>query len=192
MPWDGTELKVAEIGGDGSLGSPRTLLGGDHESVFQPDWAGTGSLYAVSDRSGWWNLYEVDLSGGMVGLCEREEEFGRAQWVFGMATHGVLGDGRIAVLHGRGTWSLGVLDPRDGGSATSGAEEGFTYFEPTLARPGSEGGGGGRWAADPALGDRPRRHEREHRGAPPKHRGASRTPVSAARAGRAVRRSGWA
>jgi dipeptidyl aminopeptidase/acylaminoacyl peptidase len=111
MPWDGTELRVGEMGADGSVGSPRTLLGGEEESVFQPEWAGDDALYAVSDRSGWWNLYKVGLAGELDALCEREEEFGRPQWIFGMATYGVLGDGRLAVIHGRGTWTLSLLDP---------------------------------------------------------------------------------
>jgi dipeptidyl aminopeptidase/acylaminoacyl peptidase len=134
MPWDGTELRVAEIGADGSIGTPRTLLGGDEESVFQPDWVDPGTLIAVSDRSGWWNPYKVDLEGGLESLCEREEEFGRAQWVFGMATYGLLGDGRVAVLHGRGTWGLSLLDPEAHGlSELSGACDQFTYFEAALA-----------------------------------------------------------
>jgi dipeptidyl aminopeptidase/acylaminoacyl peptidase len=139
MPWDGTELRVGEFGADGPVGAPRTLLGGDQESVFQPDWANPGALYVVSDRNGWWNLYRVDLAGGLEALCECEEEFGRAQWVFGMATYGALGDGRIAVLHGRGTWSLGLLDPEAHSlSETSGALEGLTYFEPTIAVHGQQ------------------------------------------------------
>ncbi len=114
MPWDGTELRVAQIAGDGAIGVARTLLGGVAESVFQPEWAGPDRLYAVSDRSGWWNLHEVGLDGSVRALCPRAEEFGAPQWQFGMATHGLLDDGRIAVLHGTGVWSLGVLDPATG------------------------------------------------------------------------------
>ncbi len=36
----------------------RTVLGGPAESVFQPSWRGD-ELYAVSDRTGWWNIYRV-------------------------------------------------------------------------------------------------------------------------------------
>ena len=171
MPWDGTELRVGEIAADGSVSSPRTLLGGEAESVFQPEWSGPDALHAVSDRSGWWNLYRVDMGGGTAtgsgrdragptaggvaggttgsvaggttggmlaevqALCEREEEFARAQWIFGMSTYGVLDDGRIAVLHGRGTWSLSLLD--EGRStllpASPELAERLTYFEPALA-----------------------------------------------------------
>jgi hypothetical protein len=57
MPWDGTELCVAEINSDGSLAERRSIAGGSQESVFQPEWSPEGILHFVSDRSGWWNLY---------------------------------------------------------------------------------------------------------------------------------------
>jgi len=139
MPWDGAELRVAEIGSDGSVGSPRTLLGGADESVFQPEWAGPGHLYVASDRTGWWNLYKLGLDGEIHLVCEREEEFGWPQWVFGMATYGVLDDGRLVVLHGRGTLTLSLLDPTTGflSQATEpDPGEGparFSDFEPALA-----------------------------------------------------------
>src|SRR2546423_7958692 len=57
MPWDGTELWVAEFTDDGGLRAPRNVAGGDQESIFQPTWSPEGVLYFVSDRTGWWNLY---------------------------------------------------------------------------------------------------------------------------------------
>jgi hypothetical protein len=57
MPWDGTQLWVAQINADGSLGEAECIAGGVNESVFQPEWSPDGVLYFVSDRTGWWNLY---------------------------------------------------------------------------------------------------------------------------------------
>ncbi len=57
MPWDGTQLWVAEVEADGGLGREARVAGGQEESVFQPDWSPDGVLYFVSDRGGWWNLY---------------------------------------------------------------------------------------------------------------------------------------
>lgn len=114
MPWDGTELRVADLV-DGVATAPRTLLGGPTESVLQPEWAGDRRLYALSDRSGWWNLYVLDAaSGAAEPLCAREEEFGFPMWLLGFTSYAVLGDGRIAVLHGRGSYALGVLDAATG------------------------------------------------------------------------------
>jgi acetyl esterase/lipase len=69
MPWDGSELFVAPLTLDGPasepiVGPPVRVAGrgtggrsGMGESVFQPRWAADGSLWFVSDRTGWWNLY---------------------------------------------------------------------------------------------------------------------------------------
>ncbi len=58
MPWDGTELWVAVFNADGSVGSREKVAGGASESIFQPEWSPDSSLYFVSDRTGWWNLYQ--------------------------------------------------------------------------------------------------------------------------------------
>src|SRR6185312_7594660 len=71
MPWDGTELRLAEVAPDGTLHRARTVAGGPGESVAQADWTHDGRLLHTSDRTGWWNLY---LDGEPV--CPREEEFG--------------------------------------------------------------------------------------------------------------------
>jgi dipeptidyl aminopeptidase/acylaminoacyl peptidase len=57
MPWDGTELWVADLDGDGTVTRARMMAGGPEESIFQPGWSPDGDLYFVSDWTGWWNLY---------------------------------------------------------------------------------------------------------------------------------------
>jgi len=115
MPWDGTELRVGELGPAGTVTSVATVLGGPDESVLQPEWADADTLYAVSDRSGWWNLYRLPAGGGEPEpLCPRAEEFGHPLWQLGMTTYAVLADGRLVVRHGTDTLALGVLDPASG------------------------------------------------------------------------------
>ncbi|KPI11424.1 hypothetical protein OK074_2756 [Actinobacteria bacterium OK074] len=109
MPWDGTELIVAEVADDGTLHRARTVAGGPEESIPQAEWAFDGSLLYTSDRGGWWNLYRDG-----VPLCPREEEFGGPLWKIGQRWFAPLEDGRIAVVHGRGATALGVLDPETG------------------------------------------------------------------------------
>lgn len=87
MPWDGTELWVAEINADGSLGKSERVAGGLTESIFQPQWSPDGVLHFVSDRTGWWNLYR-QRNGQIEALHPQEAEFGLPQWVFGMSTYG--------------------------------------------------------------------------------------------------------
>jgi len=132
MPWDGTELRVGTLDDDGTVGKVATVLGGETESVLQPEWAGDDQLYAVSDRSGWWNLHRVPADGGEpVPLCPRPEEFGHPLWQLGHTTYAVLADGRLAVRHGTDSDALGVLDPATG--ELTDLPLPFTYWQPTLA-----------------------------------------------------------
>jgi len=87
MPWDGTQLWVAQFEEDGSLGEAECVAGGIDESVFQPEWSPDGILHFVSDRTGWWNLY-CWRDQEIQPLCLMEAEFGLPQWVFGMSTYG--------------------------------------------------------------------------------------------------------
>jgi dipeptidyl aminopeptidase/acylaminoacyl peptidase len=115
MPWDGTELRVGELGEDGTVAKTATILGGESESVLQPEWRDSDTLYAVSDRSGWWNLYRLLAAGGEPEpLCPRAEEFAQPLWVLGQQTYLPLEDGRLAVQHGTDTVALGLLDPATG------------------------------------------------------------------------------
>jgi dipeptidyl aminopeptidase/acylaminoacyl peptidase len=111
MPWDATELWLAEIGGDGRFGTPRCIAAGTTESLFQPAWSPAGQLHVVSDRSGWWNLYRVD-GDGLVPLHPMSAEFGKPQWLFGMSTYGFDAMGRILCIYEQDTDSrLAILDP---------------------------------------------------------------------------------
>ncbi|MBD9733541.1 S9 family peptidase [Streptomyces sp. H28] len=109
MPWDGTELLVADVTPDGAFGEPRTVAGGPQESVAQADWTPDGRLLYSSDRTGWWNLYRDGEP-----VCPREEEFGGPLWRPGWRWFAPLDNGLVAVLHGRGATALGVLDPETG------------------------------------------------------------------------------
>lgn len=94
MPWDGTELWMAEIAANGDLGPPRLLAGSPTESIFDPKWSPDGRLYFVSDRSGWWNLYRQ--SGEQTEhLAPMDAEFGAPQWVFALSTYDFVSVDRL-------------------------------------------------------------------------------------------------
>jgi len=132
MPWDGTELKLATLAGDGLAGDPVTVAGGPEESVFQPAWSPDGVLHLVCDASGWWNLYRVGADGVLDALAPAAEEFGHPQWVFGLSTYAFLPGGRIACIHGRGpVRRLGILEP---GGVLNDLELPFTSFYPPQLR----------------------------------------------------------
>jgi dipeptidyl aminopeptidase/acylaminoacyl peptidase len=114
MPWDGTELRVARVE-DGVPGKGGLVKGGIRESVLAPVWRDNGSLYVISDWPGWWNIYQLGLAGEPAqALYPAEEEFADPLWQLGQCPYAVLGDGRLAVLHGCGGMHLGVLDPETG------------------------------------------------------------------------------
>lgn len=112
MPWDGTELWLAEITPDGSLGNSQQIAGGVSESILQPEWSGDGRLYFVSDRTNWWNLYR--WSGqACEALCPMEAEFGSPLWVFGSSNYGFdTADRLICTYSQEGVSYLASLDTR--------------------------------------------------------------------------------
>jgi len=114
MPWDGTELWVAEVRADGSLGNAERVAGGPADSVIQPEWSPDGILHFISDRSGWWNLYRW-RGGRTESLCPMAAEFGRPPWVFAMSTYGFDSPHRIVCTFVQGgRWRLAFLDTRSG------------------------------------------------------------------------------
>jgi dipeptidyl aminopeptidase/acylaminoacyl peptidase len=120
MPWDGTELWVAEVETSGALGGARCVAGGPAESIYQPGWLPDGSLCFASDRDGWWRLYRtadpgVDPAVPLVAAPPPDAEFGRPQWIFGTATWAPAGPGRLVVSYTRaGRWRLAVVHVGDG------------------------------------------------------------------------------
>ncbi|OXY90155.1 prolyl oligopeptidase family serine peptidase [Streptomyces diastatochromogenes] len=129
MPWDGTELLVGEVGDDGTLHTVHTVAGGPEEAVAQVEWSADGRLLYASDRSGWWNLYRDGTP-----LCPREEEFAGPLWKLGLRWFAPLGNGLIAVVHGRGSTVFGILDPESG--EVVDATGPWTEFAPSLAAHG--------------------------------------------------------
>ncbi|OZC56584.1 S9 family peptidase [Rhodococcus sp. RS1C4] len=134
MPWDGTELRVADL----STGEITVVLGGDEESVLQPEWIDEDTLYVISDRTGWWNIYRTDLSGNATALHEAEADFGAPLWQLGARWYSVLDDGKLLTVRTFGTDTLAVLDPETGTlqdidlpgltSVTLGARNGTSFL----------------------------------------------------------------
>jgi dipeptidyl aminopeptidase/acylaminoacyl peptidase len=98
MPWQGTELWLAEIADDGSFIDGRLVAGGPEESVCQPEWSPAGVLHFVSDRSGWWNLYHY-VQGVVRPLRAMAAEFGAPHWVFGAAMYGFRSEQEIVCTY---------------------------------------------------------------------------------------------
>ncbi|MBV1838007.1 prolyl oligopeptidase family serine peptidase [Acetobacter estunensis] len=101
MPWTATRLCVAPLSGSTPLTPVRVLAGESStpESVTEPRWADARTLLALSDRSGWWNLYRFSLDGAAAtALCPMKAEIGQPHWVFGQRSYTLLADGSLLAL----------------------------------------------------------------------------------------------
>lgn len=117
MPWDGTELRVGELNEAGYVAEWSTLMGSETESVLQPEWISDDTLYALSDRTGFWNLYRLAATPGQGEpelLNETQSDVGGPLWTLGLRWYQVLEDGRILTVNTYGNDHLCVLDPKTG------------------------------------------------------------------------------
>jgi dipeptidyl aminopeptidase/acylaminoacyl peptidase len=111
MPWDATTLTVAQID-DSGVNALTTVAGGPAESVMEPQWDADGTLYFISDRSGFWNLYGWDGTA-VRPVWPRAAEFAGPLWQLGQANYALLGNGcAVARLGEGGVDRLAVIDLR--------------------------------------------------------------------------------
>jgi dipeptidyl aminopeptidase/acylaminoacyl peptidase len=130
MPWDGTELWVAEIAHDGGLRGARKVAGGSDESIFAPAWSPDGTLYFMSDRSNWWNLYRW-RDHTIERVVEAPADLGSPQWAFGMSTYAFESEKRIACqVRSEGVARLATIDVEAGRLTT--IDTPYTAFQPHM------------------------------------------------------------
>ena len=143
MPWDNVALWVAPVEANGRLGTPMRLNEGVDESVLQPAWAEDGTLYFLTDRSGWWNLHRFD-GQGVEAVHEMAAELGGPLWALGSNFFDLLSDQQALIEYGNASGqSLGVLDLRRGetrpidlpyvGYGSPVARDGVAYFLASLS-----------------------------------------------------------
>ncbi len=114
MPWDATQLWLAELGADGRPGPARGVAGGPHESIVQPAWSPAGHLHFVSDRTGWWNLSRL-ADDGPVPVCPMAAEFAGPAWAFGLRWYDFLSaDAILACFSEGGRWRLARIEVATG------------------------------------------------------------------------------
>jgi dipeptidyl aminopeptidase/acylaminoacyl peptidase len=99
MPWDGTELVVADVDAAGQPSNPRVVAGGGSEWIAQPRWSPDGVLHFVAEPDGWMNLFRL-VDGDRVERATpaMEAEFGFPDWVFGLANYAFAADGSIVAV----------------------------------------------------------------------------------------------
>lgn len=151
MPWDGTELWLAEIAPDGALHHARCVAGGGRDAIVHPGWLPDGSLLFVSDRDDWWRFYRLTpsalaatqaatpgASADAVPLMAHppgRTEFGQPLWQLGWHPWRVWDAGTLVTTYTRdGLWGVARVD-----LASGRCDEVDCGVEPdyTLARAGA-------------------------------------------------------
>ncbi len=61
--------------------------------MLEPQWDADGTLYFISDRSGFWNLYGWD-GAAVRAVWPRAAEFASPLWQLGQANYALLGNGQ--------------------------------------------------------------------------------------------------
>jgi len=109
MPWDAAELWLADLSSEGSPIHIRHVAGSPDESICHPVFAPDGTLYFVSDRNNWWNLYRAQATG-IESISSLQAEFGLPHWIFGQSTYAFNSAGQLVCAFNRGgLWQLGVI-----------------------------------------------------------------------------------
>ncbi|WCN36748.1 S9 family peptidase [Aneurinibacillus uraniidurans] len=130
MPWDHTELWVADIDENGSLHNQRNISYDFRDTpdpirsgaaFSQPRWSPDGTLYfavdrapaSYPDRDDWWSLYR--FTNNQIELVSsgapEHVEFSDALWSLGLSTYTFLSETElIAAYNEQGTWKLASID----------------------------------------------------------------------------------
>ena len=153
MPWDGTELWVADVDAAGGVTNARRVAGSETESIYQPGWTPGGELWFVSDRDDRWRLYRQVRGAGSSDPAmilpvqpapPADAETGRPQWILGTSCWAFTSATRVVVSFTReGRWHLGCRRSR--------------YRRVPRARARARAGpvaGGGRWRGRARGGQR--------------------------------------
>ena len=124
LPWDGTELWLAEVAPDGALTERRRVIGSQSEWISQPRWSPDGVLHFLAEPAGFMGLYRWH-DGSAEPLTQdardgdgNEIDLGHPDWQFGYSTYGFLPDGSIAAVGRGGGRDRLIRLPADGGAPT--------------------------------------------------------------------------
>ena len=110
MPWDATLLTVRDL----ETEEETVVAGGAGESVLQPVWRPDGSLWFLSDSTGWWNLYRWVPGADIEPVVRIDAEIGAPAWTLGGARYAVLADGRVVFARWRGGFDGLAVREADG------------------------------------------------------------------------------
>lgn len=100
MPWDESVIWKADVLENGTLGDSVKIAGGKTAgqkiSVQQPRFAPDGTLFYISDESGWWNIYSESAALPVLAMSA---EFGSPHWGFGSCSYQFENNDTILTLY---------------------------------------------------------------------------------------------
>ncbi|PCI79185.1 MAG: hypothetical protein COB20_05215 [SAR86 cluster bacterium] len=122
MPWDNTEIRLANFDDAGKLVNIRQIHQPKNGSLVQPEFDRKGQLVFIADWSDWWNLYRVCVDE-LETTCKAEiilplkADFAPPQWLLGHRNYVLLDDGSILASYTQDNeWHLGLLRNSSGDS----------------------------------------------------------------------------
>lgn len=101
MPWDNTQLWVADFSANGLKNPTQIDAKNPEQAFFQPQWGPQNQLVVVSDKSNWWNLYQVKGTV-LEKLFVVDSEIGRPLWNLGASTWGFYQEGILCTYFSDG------------------------------------------------------------------------------------------
>lgn len=108
MPWDNNSLWTGQLGDNGITSIKQIDADYVDQSFFQPKWRHDNQLFVVTDKSNWWNLYQVN-NQSLTPVFEVESEIGLPLWVFNMSTWGFYKDDIVCTFAKEGQKKLFIF-----------------------------------------------------------------------------------
>jgi dipeptidyl aminopeptidase/acylaminoacyl peptidase len=145
MPWDGTELKLANLAfPEGELPvatATPVIAGGSDAAIFQPAFSPDGrSVLYVSDETGWGHLFRRDIETGQVTqLTSGEFEYGEPAWNQAQRNVTVTPSGAVVTVRAKDGFDTAVAISASGNVAgLAAAHPEYTSLGYPVASPKSD------------------------------------------------------
>ena len=99
LPWDGTELVLADGDGDGRPTHERVVAGSPSDWTAQPRWSPDGILHFIAEPGGWMNVFRLGADERIERVTEPiEADFAFPDWWFGFSNYAFDPDGAIVAI----------------------------------------------------------------------------------------------
>jgi hypothetical protein len=78
-------------------------------------WSTDGTLYFISDASGFWNVWELDTRNAKRQVISESAEWAHPMWIVGTHLLQILDTGELVGVHGNpAKENIAIIDPKSG------------------------------------------------------------------------------